>query len=94
MHSSYSLDHCRRLKLPRVTKLLQKAQEIKQREMMWDLYVSRYQLMTEETFVSFEDFYNPKAKELDNRPVEDILTDVREILDSFRKEGEEEDGII
>lgn len=50
--------------------------------------------MTEETFVSFEDFYNPKAKELDNRPVEEILSEVKQILDSFKREGEEEDGTI
>ncbi|MGD6832583.1 hypothetical protein ACQCT5_10490 [Sutcliffiella halmapala] len=36
--------------------------------------------------MSFEDFYNPR--EQSNKSEKEILTDVKEILSAFKKEGE------
>lgn len=58
------------------------------KEKMWQLYLSVYPKMTEETFMSFDDFmeYQKKPQQPAHKK-EEILDNVRNILNrSFRKE--------
>lgn len=66
--------------------LIVKAFQEQNKQRCWDLYVTRYAWMTEETFVSFEDFYK-ESKPVEQEPIdhEKVMNDVKEILDSFRK---------
>jgi len=52
--------------------------------MIWELYLQRYQWMDTENFTSFEDFKN-MATPKEEKPVEEILTDVKDILDTFHQ---------
>lgn len=56
-----------------------------QEEKMWDLYCAIYPKMTKETFISFDDFKNPKIKP--KKTKEEILNDVRLIMNSVIEEG-------
>lgn len=56
-----------------------------QEEKMWDLYCAIYPKMTKETFISYDDFKNPKIKP--KKTKEEILNDVRLIMNSVIEEG-------
>lgn len=61
-----------------------KAYESKYEKRYWDLYVSIYPNMTTDTFIAFEEFYKPSRQvEVENKNIEDILVDVKGILDTF-----------
>lgn len=59
--------------------------EKKREEKAYQLYTSIYPNMTTETYIPFEDFYKPEKQgeeTEDVRTVEDILNDVKDVLDS------------
>lgn len=86
MHSHYSFDYVMKLSLRNITRLLKKAFDKRKEQKAWQLYLMKYQNMTSEDYMSFEDFYNPR--EQSNKSEKEILTDVKEILSAFKKEGE------
>ena len=89
MHSFYSIDYVLRLPIRNVTRLLSKAKEEKEENLAWDLYLVVYAKMTADTFVSFEDFYKAKKKvEIQTKTEAEVLTEVKEILNSFNDGGE------
>lgn len=48
------------------------------------MYIALYPNMTAETFIPFEEFYNPKKKvKIQEKSEGEILTEVKEILDAF-----------
>lgn len=84
MHSFYSLDYISRLPIKNVTRLLNKAKEEKEKGLAWDVYLTIYPNMNKETYISFEDFYKPKKKiEIPTKTEAEILTDVKEIINTF-----------
>lgn len=91
MHSFYSIDYILRLPIKNVTRLLIKAKETKEEDMAWDVYLTIYPNMNEETYISFDDFFKrklPKKEEVKSKTETEILTDVKEILNSFNNGGE------
>ncbi|MBP1992550.1 hypothetical protein [Paenibacillus eucommiae] len=69
---------------------IQKAAEKENEQRHWDMYLSRYQHMTKQTFKPFHEFYKAPGAAGD-APVEnqkskdEIITDAEEILAAFRK---------
>lgn len=73
-----------RLPVKHIARLLDKASDKQAENTAWELYVSVYPKMTKETFVPFEKFYNPgKIQKEEVKTEEEILTNVKKILDSF-----------
>ena len=75
------------MKLPikKITNLIIGAWNRKDEDRAWSLYVSTYQNMTSDTFMTFDEFYNPKkAQKQDNRSAEEILEEVKGILEMRR----------
>ena len=78
--------------------LIKKAIAEKRKEKLWDLYVAKYQFMTTDSFISFEEFCdgpncaNNSNLSEDNRTADEIVNEAENILLSLRKEGI--DGII
>lgn len=62
--------------------IIRKAVEKHQEEKAWQLYLMRYQNMTEDTYVSFDKFYNPNREEVENKTAEEILAEVKNLLDA------------
>lgn len=62
--------------------LIIKAIEKQAEEKAWQLYLTKYGDMTEESYVPFDKFYNPKRVEEEAKSAEDILADVKQLLDS------------
>ena len=60
-----------------------KAIEKRNENKAWELYLSKYQHMTTENYMSFEDFYSPERVEIERKTQGEILEEVQEILNSF-----------
>lgn len=74
------------MKLPikNITRLLIKANEKKDRKDAWELYLTLLPNMGQENFMTFDEFYNRGKVVLEGeQSEEEILKDVKEILDSF-----------
>lgn len=72
------------LSISNITKLLKKASEKRSREDAWGLYLTLLPNMGEENFMTFDEFYNRgKVAPGGEQSEEEILKDVKEILDSF-----------
>lgn len=69
--------------------LIIKAMEEKHKKLAWDLYIAKYQHMTQENYISFEEFYNPEKRieKEDRRTAEEIIKESEDLLLSLRKEG-------
>ena len=73
--------------------LIEKAIAEKRKEKLWDLYVAKYQFMTTDSFISFEEFCdgpngeNNSNLSEDNRTADEIVNEAENILLSLRKEG-------
>lgn len=61
--------------------LITKAFEKRNEEKAFQLYASKYANMNKDNFIPFNEFYNPKKPIDSNKPVQDILSDVKAILD-------------
>ena len=88
LHSFYSLDYILKLPIKNITRLLIKAREKQEEDMAWDVYLILYQNMNEETFISFDDFYKrriPVKQEVREKTEEEILKEVKGILDTFNE---------
>lgn len=84
MHSFYNFDYVIRLPIKNITRLLIKANEKKDRKDAWGLYLTLLPNMGEENFMTFDEFYNKgKVAPEGGQSEEEILKDVKEILDSF-----------
>lgn len=44
-----------------------------------------YPKMTEETFIPFEEFYNNRTTKIEDKSEEEILEDVKGIIDTFNE---------
>lgn len=82
MHSHYPFDYVLKLSVNQTTKLLIKAVEKQSEEKAWQLYLSKYPYMSEENYVPFEKFYNPQRGKEEAKSAEDILAEVKKLLDS------------
>lgn len=58
--------------------------EKQREERSFSLYATQYPNMTEENFIQFEEFYKPRKKQevVEVKTAEEILKDVREMMDS------------
>ena len=66
--------------------MLVKANEKQRENTAWELYLTIYPYMTEDKFVSFEDFYS-KTTLVKEKTEEEILADVKNIIDNFNSKG-------
>lgn len=72
-------------------KLIFKAHEKREEDKAFALYTARFVTMDKESFMEFKEFYNPKINKNveSDKPIDDILSEVKEILDNFKKERSE-----
>ena len=61
-----------------------KAYEKQNEDKAYQLYLMKYPDMTQENFIPFDEFYKPNRKEEkhQNESAEDILSNVRKMMDS------------
>lgn len=64
--------------------LIVKAIEKRDEERAWQLYLTKYPYMTEEDYIPFDTFYNPNRGKEESKSAEDILEEVKKLLDSHR----------
>jgi hypothetical protein len=68
--------------------LILRAYEKRSEERAFQLYLTKYPWMNEENYMPFEEFYNPKThNENKHLTEEQILLEVKDILDSFKGGG-------
>ena len=68
------------------SKLILKAYEKRLEERSFQLYVSKYPWMSEEDFISFEEFYQParsRGAVKNNQNANEILKDVSDMMNEF-----------
>ena len=70
-----------------------KAYEETGKDRMWDLYTAIYPNMTEENYISFGEFLH-RSKPQPEVPADEILADVKDILDGFHKKKVKDNGDI
>lgn len=63
--------------------LIIKGMEKQAEERAFKLYVSKYAMMDEKTYIPFEKFYQ-KPSEVEVKPVDEILSDVKDILNNYK----------
>ena len=63
--------------------LIIKAMEKQAEERAFQLYVSKYAVMDEKTYIPFEKFYQ-KPTQVEVKPVDEILNDVKDILNNYK----------
>lgn len=69
---------------------INKVYEMETKQQSWDMYLARYASMTQENYVSFDDFYKPKRTAPpphSKKTKQEILDDAEAILAAFRKGG-------
>lgn len=65
--------------------LIQELQKNIREQKAWDMWLARYQHMTKEDYISFEEFYNPKSEQKTSvKSQTEILKDVKSILDGMK----------
>lgn len=67
--------------------LIKKAYVEEEKEKLWQLYLTKYQYMNQETYIAFEDFINPSKvidRTYENKTFEEIVSEAESILDSLR----------
>ncbi|MEZ7173584.1 hypothetical protein [Sporosarcina sp. OR05] len=64
--------------------LIRKAYEKTAEDKAWQMYLTKYQNMTEKSYMPFEDFYNPRNEHIENRneSAEEILDEVKAMMNS------------
>lgn len=62
-------------------KIINQAYEKKREEKMFQLYLMKYQHMDEKNFIPFSEFYKPVNQIDEEESIEDILENVKNILD-------------
>jgi hypothetical protein len=88
LHSYYNFDYVLGLDLKRITRLLVKAKLKEDENFARKMYISIYPNMTKETYIPFEKFYERKEKKKKKKQTqEEILEDIKNIMDAFNKKG-------
>jgi len=64
--------------------MLSKAIDRDNENKAWQLYVSINPHMTEENYMTFDDFLNRSETTNDDTPVDEILNEVKETLNTFK----------
>lgn len=64
------------------SEIIKKAMEKQAEDKAFQLYLTRFGDMTEETYMPFEKFYNPNSVEEEQKTADEILADVKELLNS------------
>jgi hypothetical protein len=85
------------MSLENAIELINKAYEKDLENKVWDMWLTKYQYMDKNNFVSFEDFKNSLMQPTTNTlsSIEDTLKEVSEIRQlKARKEGEKANGNI
>lgn len=85
LHNDCGLDYARSLPLKYVRALIVKGWGRRNKQVAWELYLTQYPKMNSETFIPFSEFYDPdeQPKKQDNRTAEEILAEVKGILDGY-----------
>jgi wyosine [tRNA(Phe)-imidazoG37] synthetase (radical SAM superfamily) len=84
------MDYVLHLPLRRGLKLLKKAMEEDTKEYAFRIYLAVYPNMDKKNFKSFNEYWEeikPKKVELDLRTEEDIMQEILEIENSFKRGG-------
>ncbi|WP_054028135.1 hypothetical protein [Bacillus sp. FJAT-28004] len=66
---------------------INKVYEMESKQQSWEMYLTRYANMTQENYVSFDDFYKPKqtvSPPQSKKTKQEILDDAESILAAFR----------
>lgn len=88
LHSYYNFDYILSLRLRNITRLLVKAKLKEDEDFARKMYISLYPNMTKESYVPFEEFYKRKEKKKKKKQTqEEILQDIKYIMDTFNKKG-------
>ena len=66
------------------TSLIIKGMEKQTEERAFKLYVSKYAMMDEKSYIPFEKFYQKPTQVEVVKPVENILNDVKDILNNYK----------
>ncbi|MDD3984095.1 MAG: hypothetical protein PHE11_02860 [Candidatus Omnitrophica bacterium] len=78
LHRYGNIEYVMRLPLHRAAKLIAKAAEEKRREYYFQMWLMRFAMMDNDSFVPFDEFYeSTKAPQVDKRPKDEIM---RELL--------------
>lgn len=91
LHKYYSLDFIMKMKIRQLSKLLLEAFLKQQREEAYKLYLAFKPRKEDDTYQSFDEFYEPISKQTEHiadetKSAEDILLEVKEIMASNRWE--------
>jgi len=83
-------------KIRQIGRLLAEANKKSNEEKAYQLYVAVYPNYTKETFMPFDKFYTPQKKQgvVEEKTSEQILADVRAMMNSHSVGGESEIGNI
>lgn len=63
--------------------LIKKAYLEESKERAWQVYLTQYPYMTEESFITFEDYFKRLTAPPDTRTTEDILGEISELTDNI-----------
>lgn len=77
------MDYVRSLPLKTITKFLEKAVDLKDREEAFDIWLVLYQKMTKDTFISFDDFYAKHKGSNDEEETDRI--DLKETFKEYKR---------
>lgn len=77
------MDYVRSLPLKTITKFLEKAVDLKDREEAFDIWLVLYQNMTKDTFISFDDFYAKHKGSNDEEETDRI--DLKETFKEYKR---------
>lgn len=83
LHRNYGMDYVRSLPLKTITKFLEKAVDLKDREEAFDIWLVLYQNMTKDTFISFDDFYAKHKGSNDEEETDRI--DLKETFKEYKR---------
>lgn len=85
LHSYYDFNYILKQPIKIITKLLIKAKNKENENFAKSMYIALYPKMNEETFISFDEFYNKGNTTTSVQTEEEILTDVKDIINTFNE---------
>jgi len=67
------------LRIPLVTRLLRKAEEMDTQDDLWQIWLTKYPYMGKDNFVTFEDFLEQVTRPVSQRSANEIISESKEI---------------
>lgn len=76
LHRYGNIEYVMKLPLHRAVKLIRKCAEEAEKEKFYMQWLARLPLMTKETFIPFEEFYQSTQVTIDRRPKDEIMHEI------------------